>query len=313
MKTKELAINKWSSILTSFGLDAKHLTGKHTSCPLCGGTDRFRFDDLSGRGTYYCNRCGAGDGFDLLKQYKNWSFRKAAFEIDRIISNLVDNPEKNDNTDAQKLSRLRNQRARMEPIVEGDAVSQYLLNRGISMTTIEQVTSSLQLIRELEYWKDKKLLGKFDSMVALIKVDDELRSHHITFLDSGQKTTLTPSRKIMPTLKTISGGAVQLFEHNGVLGVAEGIETALAATEIHKIPTWAALSSNGIKSFEIPEGVSELHIFPDNDQSYVGQNAATTLAQTAFKSGIKTRIHIPTRIGSDWNDELIVKITEAKS
>jgi hypothetical protein len=35
---------------------------RHQACPVCGGSDRFRFDDKEGRGTWFCNQCGAGDG-----------------------------------------------------------------------------------------------------------------------------------------------------------------------------------------------------------------------------------------------------------
>lgn len=38
----------------------------HGPCPHCGGKDRFRMDDLEGRGTWFCNQCGAGDGLDLV-------------------------------------------------------------------------------------------------------------------------------------------------------------------------------------------------------------------------------------------------------
>ena len=33
---------------------------------MCGGADHFRFDDKEGRGTWFCNQCGAGDGLKLI-------------------------------------------------------------------------------------------------------------------------------------------------------------------------------------------------------------------------------------------------------
>lgn len=41
---------------------------KHQPCPICGGDDRFRCDDKGGRGTWICNNCGAGDGFELVQK-----------------------------------------------------------------------------------------------------------------------------------------------------------------------------------------------------------------------------------------------------
>ncbi|MFA9256090.1 primase-helicase zinc-binding domain-containing protein, partial [Escherichia coli] len=43
------------------------LKNRHQPCPVCGGSDRFRFDDREGRGTWYCNQCGAGDGLKLVE------------------------------------------------------------------------------------------------------------------------------------------------------------------------------------------------------------------------------------------------------
>ncbi|WP_296818027.1 primase-helicase zinc-binding domain-containing protein [Thiobacillus sp.] len=49
---RELAHGRWPGILSRFGLTDKQLSGRHTACPVCGGKDRFRFDDKEGRGTF---------------------------------------------------------------------------------------------------------------------------------------------------------------------------------------------------------------------------------------------------------------------
>lgn len=60
----------WRAVLDSHGIDAKLLDGRHHPCPGCGGTDRFRFDDKEGRGSWICGQGGgtpaAGDALDLL-------------------------------------------------------------------------------------------------------------------------------------------------------------------------------------------------------------------------------------------------------
>src|SRR3546814_9555329 len=62
-------INRWPSILPQFGISPSYLTGKQTPCPTCGGKDRFRFDNKDGRGTYYCNKCGPGDGVQRSEEH----------------------------------------------------------------------------------------------------------------------------------------------------------------------------------------------------------------------------------------------------
>ena len=68
------ARGRWPEILAALaGLSGEQLSNRHQPCPLCGGTDRYRFDDKDGSGSWFCNQCGgkdqrggAGSGIDLL-------------------------------------------------------------------------------------------------------------------------------------------------------------------------------------------------------------------------------------------------------
>ena len=63
--TSTRALGKWRGILLSVGVPETALNRRHGPCPMCGGTDRFRFDDKEARGTWICGQCGAGDGVML--------------------------------------------------------------------------------------------------------------------------------------------------------------------------------------------------------------------------------------------------------
>ena len=83
---RDRAQGRWPAILSSLGIADHYLTGKHTACPICrAGKDRFRFDDLEGRGTYICSQCGAGDGVKLVMEVNGWDFREAAKHIEAFI------------------------------------------------------------------------------------------------------------------------------------------------------------------------------------------------------------------------------------
>jgi len=50
------------------GFEPRVFNKKHQPCPMCGGKDRFRFDDnleFRGDGGYICGQCGSGSGMKL--------------------------------------------------------------------------------------------------------------------------------------------------------------------------------------------------------------------------------------------------------
>ena len=92
-KISDLTQGQWPAILSSWaGLSSEQLTDKHQPCPLCGGEDRYRFDDQDGSGSWFCNQCGgkdgrggAGNGMDLLLRVTGWSFKEAADRIEQHL------------------------------------------------------------------------------------------------------------------------------------------------------------------------------------------------------------------------------------
>ena len=101
----------------------------------------------------------------------------------------------------------------------------------------------------------------------------------------------------MPAVDTIRGGAVRLFDPaDATLGVAEGIETAIATHELFGISTWAALSTTGFDSFEPPAELRRLVIFADNDINYAGQKAAYALASRLART-IEVEVKVSVRPG----------------
>lgn len=68
---------QWPAIFERLGI-AIPPGHRHGPCPFCGGKDRFRMDDLDGRGTWFCNNCGAGDGLDLVVKMTGYTLIRAA-------------------------------------------------------------------------------------------------------------------------------------------------------------------------------------------------------------------------------------------
>jgi len=99
------------------------------------------------------------------------------------------------------------------------------------------------------------------------------------------------------------GAAVRLYEpENGVLALAEGIETALAVRLGSSLPCWACVSAWGLESVVLSEAVADVYVMADNDVSGTGQKAANALARRLLTEARRVRVVIPKRAGADWLD-----------
>jgi len=297
---REVAAGKWSALLQGFGLTERQLSGRHGPCPMCGGKDRFRFDDKEGRGTWFCSHCGAGDGVRLVMEVKDWDFKTAANEIEQIAGHVTAGPQQSSRSDAEKIASLNRAWSESKPLMDGDEAMRYLAGRGLCL---DKLPSALRLHPGMVYRDGSEISGKFPVMLA--RVSDQLGnglSLHRTYLNAGQKAPVEKPKKLMPG-KPISGGAIRLFDAGEFLGVAEGIETALAARELFGVPTWACVSAHGIETFIPPDGVQRVTVFADNDANFTGQKAAMSLANRLSLAGIATDVQVPDSIG-DWLDVL---------
>jgi putative DNA primase/helicase len=144
-----------------------------------------------------------------------------------------------------------------EPIADTLA-HRYLRARGL---TIEP-PPSLRFLPAAEYLPRVVL----PAMVAGLQASDRrVVAVQITYLDprGHKKAQVSTPRR---TIGKMHDGAVRLGPAGDVLGLAEGVETALAAMQLSGVPCWACLGSQRMARVTILDCVRELHIFGDNDE-----------------------------------------------
>src|SRR5829696_108316 len=145
--------------------------------------------------------------------------------------------------------------------------------------------------------------GVWPAMVALVTngIDGTRHAINRTYLarDGGGKAPVDPQKMMLGPCRS---GAVRLADPGDVLMVGEGIETCLAAMQATGYPAWAALSTSGLRTLDVPAHISEIVVLADGDQA--GEAAARDCAARWKREGRRVRIARPPQ-GMDFNDMLL--------
>jgi len=307
----QLAKGKWASMLPKLGVEERFLTNRHGPCPICApggaGTDRFRFDDKDGKGTWICSSCGAGDGIELVKRVNGWEFKEAAKEIEKHIGTTPTKAVRMGRSEADVRAEMNAIWRAAKPLADVPAVVAWWEKRLGRLPDCPD----LRAVRSLRC----PGAGDFSAMVALVRdTEGKPVNLHRTFVAAdGTKAPIPEPRRVMDT-GLPKGCAVRLSPPAEIMGVAEGIETAAACEKLFDIPTWALLNAQNLRGFLPPKGVQRLVVFGDHDASFTGQAAAFDLARTCWakRETYDPQLQVEVKVigiaiddvkrGLDWND-----------
>jgi phage/plasmid primase-like uncharacterized protein len=260
------------------------------------------FDDLRG-GVYGCNRQFAGQTFTwsaVARERLTRDERAAmARQIEKAKRERQAEQQAQWQTNGRWLAQLWGQ---CLPVMPGDPVARYLANR-LKCDPLP-LPDCIRLHRDLAYREDGKVAGTWPAMVArLVAPDGRMVALHRTWLTvEGQKAP-TPGKvkKLTPTAGPLDGACIRLGQASPAgLGIAEGIETALAARLASGLPTVAAYSAGALAAWQWPRELRRLVIFADADKA--GEDAAEALRQRAQSAGLSVEVMPPSTPGSDWCD-----------
>jgi predicted P-loop ATPase len=182
--------------------------------------------------------------------------------------------------------------------IGGTHAERYLAARGLDAPK----GVNLLFHDDLTHWEAKR---GFPGMVAIVRNSGGAQiGLHRTYLDPQKfaKANVSPARK---TLGAVGGGAVRLAEpREGLIGLAEGIETALAVmTACPDLPAWSVLSSTGMAGVAFPPDIARVVLLVDHDNA--GRRAAEAAAHRLAGEGRRVWIALPPHQGTDFNDLLL--------
>jgi len=306
---KERTRHRWHGILPAIGIPPKALSNRHGPCPICGGKDRFRFDNKGGDGTWICSHCGAGNGIGLVMKFQGCDFKEAARQIEQhigaapIIVRDHSRPVSTAITNNVQRDEIMKLWSRSKLITPDDYAGRYLYER----CGLTSFPPCLRFAADERYTETGQRPTWHPMLVAKVDPSDEAvalgerPALHRTYLSKvAGKAEVTAPRKMMGAMP--SGAAVRLAPCTDVLGIAEGIETALSASSLYGVPVWAALNANLLQEWTPPRDVQTVYIFGDNDRSATGQAAAYALAHRLKGKGLSATVELPATTGQDWND-----------
>ncbi|CAD6556427.1 hypothetical protein LMG28727_06104 [Paraburkholderia kirstenboschensis] len=323
---------QWISLLVSYGVPADRLTGNACACPMCGGTDRFTYDNKRGRGDWVCRQCNsgkpaAGDGLQLITRLNKIGLYRLMRELDggnvprpTRRADVANAPKPKRKPDAKFIAkRLTSMWDAAKPVSTGDLAMRYL---GARVPGLGVAPSKALRLGMLEYWHDRKVIGSWPGILARFELPDgRLGTLHRTYLErsapskakivSDDGEILDPKLNDM-TLSPLRGGAVRLMEPvNGEIGVAEGLESAYGAYMESGVPMWYCLNIGLLRQFVVPEGlgIRVVHIFVDFDEinpktgESVGVAGGLELAKRLRAEGFTVLVHRPRVRGTDFADQ----------
>lgn len=285
----------WRQTLEGYG--CKLPNGRHHGpCPVCGGKDRFRFDDKDGRGTWFCSQCDpqSGGGLLLLSRYLGKPTIEVAKElIGQDMPRTVAPVRKHSATDEQMREELRKRAKRGAHLLMHEksirAPHPYMDKKGL--TGEWHVNSEIMMGADHERIEPGALL-----LVPVYKNGELVNVQKIT--TEGKKR---------PIYGGEMGGVCHIIQgKKNLIAVVEGFATGVTVYRMTGATVYVAFNTGNLASIsqearaKYPD--STLVIFADHDEvdPVHGWRPGTKYAEDAAIP-VNAKIALPPEIG-DWDD-----------
>ncbi len=282
----------WRQTLERYGCKLPS-GGHHGPCPVCGGKDRFRFDDKEGRGTWFCNQCDpqSGGGLLLLSRFLGKPTIEVANEL------LGNTPER---------SRAPVYRS----FVSDDQIRK--ANHELARKGAEALLASSELSTH-PYMSDRGLDGQWLVNGEPIMGKDRvvIQPGELMLVPAykaegyGSKLVNVQKIKANKEKRPLYGGDMvavyhKLDGHQKLIAITEGYATGVTVNQVTGATTYVAFQTGNLAS--VSAWVAGQHpgvpvvFFADNDEHGAGLRYAKDAA-----APIGATVALPPELG-DWDD-----------
>ena len=273
------AVGKWQSIFSSLGIEVGN--GKHCPCPVCGGKDRFRFDNKDGRGTYICSQCGSGDGLNLIKNYYHCDAKEASSKVAECLNLRNTSTNSDFKSDLQSKTIFKKVEYLLSKAILGQ--SDYLTEKGLTFdlpllddgrifAPVININSEYTGGQFIEPDGNKRLMRGSNKKGAFIWVSPKLGRP-----DEVKKELLTAT-EIIICEGLATGISIAVFRHRSMvisaIDAGNLIHVANAIREINSTVNIIIAGDNDIgrhkntgkeKAIEAAKAVNGYYTIPDTD------------------------------------------------
>ncbi|CBJ83479.1 Putative prophage primase [Xenorhabdus bovienii str. Jollieti] len=285
------ANGRWYYILSNLGVSVPE-NNKHGACPKCGGKDRFRFDDKNGKGTWFCNHCGSGDGLDLIKLVTGQDIKTTCFEINKIL--LLPEFKKITPTRIKKASAQKG----IELFEKLKALclsgeSQYLSNKGL--------TNHQYLITQQQYTQGGIIFPTGSLLLPLVDNQVSIKGGQL-ISPKGEKSLLSGS--------VLSGSFIVVADKTDKnieqVVITEGFATGLSLSKVIDAFIVAAVAATNLVKVaqQLRERWPQAKIIIAGDNDFIDgkENTGKLWAEKAAKAVDGWVTLPPTHYKADWDD-----------
>jgi putative DNA primase/helicase len=303
--------------------------GQNVPCPINGGTDGFRlFKDaaITGGGVKHAWRV-IPEGIDMLMWVNNWSFTTAFDELEAWLDNRTVTKQPVTILKQKKVVDDTHLRAWLNKIwLEALPLNHLASYPARAYFGYRKILTASLNATDIRYhpcltYKDKhkNVLGKFGAVLCLVRnnAGEPVQIHRTFISKGGLKVELggdNKPKKMTPSVnKNAKGRQIRLFaSQEGCIGIAEGLETALAIVQARQFPVWSCTSNTNLQGFIPPKGVHTVINFIDKDCKQAGEISAKILRERLQPRGIRVvDLLPPTPVldedtkGVDWWDQWV--------